>query len=123
MIIARITIALSLLTVSGVALAHGSTKPLHGGMLIMVDGETQIEAVRLPEGLDIYVSEEDQPHDASGLEGSATVKDACAKPQVLTPMNGNRLRAVGLVPAAGQAVLVTIVDKATGMKTFATFQY
>jgi hypothetical protein len=105
------------------ALAHGSTVPRHGGMLIMVDGETQVEAVPVPEGLDIYVSEEDQPHAASGLEGSVMVKDDPVGKTELRPMEANRLRAPGVVPKPGQAILVTVIDKATGIKTFATFQY
>jgi hypothetical protein len=33
------------------------------------------------------------------------------------------MRAPGVVPRPGQAILVTVIDKATGIKTFATFQY
>ena len=89
----------------------------------MVDGETQVEAVPVPEGLDIYVSEEDQPHEATGLEGNVMVKDAPASRTELQPMEANRLRAPGMVPKPGQALVVTIIDKATGLRTFATFQY
>jgi len=114
---------LSGVALPGVALAHGSTKPHHGGMLVMVDGEIQVEAVAVPEGLDIYVSEEDQPHAATGLEGSVVVKDAPATRTSLQPMDGNHLRAAGIAPVAGQTIVVTIIDKATGVRNFATFQY
>ena len=111
------------LALPAAAHAHGSSAPRHGGRLILVDGETQIEAVPVPDGLDIYVSEEDQPHEASGLEGNVTVKDAPASRTALKPMDANRLRAPGLVPRAGQAIVVSLIDKATGLRTFATFQY
>ena len=94
------------------ALAHGSTIPRHGGKLILVDGETQVEVVPVPEGLDIYVSEEDQPHEANGLEGNVVVKDDPASRTELQPMEANRLRAPGVVPKPGQALVVTIIDKA-----------
>lgn len=111
------------LAMPGAAMAHGSTKPHHGGMLVMVDGEVQVEAVPVPEGLDVYVSEEDQPHEATGLEGSVMVKDAPASRVDLKPMDANRLRAAGVAPVAGQTIVVTIIDKATGVRIFATFQY
>ncbi|MEP7221764.1 MAG: hypothetical protein ABI673_03740 [Novosphingobium sp.] len=113
----------ALVSLPSAALAHGSTQPHHGGTLVMVDGEVQVEAVRVPEGLDIYVSEEDQPHEATGLEGSVVVKDLPASRVALTPMDANRLRAAGMTPAAGQTIIVTITDKATGVRSFATFQY
>lgn len=118
-----ITIGLLVLALPAAVLAHGSTEPRHGGKLIMVDGETQVEAVPVPEGLDIYVSEEDQPHAATGLEGSVMVTDDPASKTELRPMEANRLRAPGVKPKLGQAILVTVIDKATGIKTFATFQY
>ena len=114
---------LVLLALPGIALAHGSTKPHHGGMLVMVDGEIQVEAVPVPEGLDIYVSEEDQPHEATGLEGSVMIKGAPTSRVDLKPMDTNRLRASGMAPVSGQTLVVTIIDKATGVRSFASFQY
>jgi hypothetical protein len=120
---AVLAISALVLALPAAALAHGSTKPRHGGVLIMVDGETQVEAVPVAEGLDIYVSEEDQPHEATGLEGHVVVKDDPASRTALQPMDANRLRAPGMVPKAGQALVVTLIDRATGLRTFATFQY
>jgi hypothetical protein len=91
---------------------------------MFVSGETQIEAVTTPDGLDVYVSEEDQPLAASGLSGNAIIKeDTSAGRVTLEPVDGNRLIAPGLVPAKGQSVVVTIIDKASGLRSFATYNY
>ena len=109
------------LAVPGTALAHGSTKPRHGGIMV-VTGETQIETLVTAGGLDIFVSEEDQPLKASGLSGNASVKGSAGRVE-LRAQDGNRLRASGLVPAPGQAVVVTVINNATGIRSFATYQF
>ncbi len=119
----RYAIALTALTLPAAAFAHGSTTPKHGGKMV-IDGETQVELAPAKDGgSDIFVSEEDVPHEATGLEGSAVIKDQPDSKVALVPAEANRLHAPGFAPAAGQAVVVTVIDKATGMKTFATFQY
>ncbi|MEO7657043.1 MAG: hypothetical protein ABIS25_06860 [Sphingomicrobium sp.] len=108
--------------ISGRAFAHGSTMSHHGGTMV-VTGETQIEAVNVSQGLEVYVSEEDIPHEATGLAGSAMIVDRPASRVELLAVDGNRMRAPGLVPVAGDQVIVTVIDQATGLKSFATYKY
>ena len=103
-------------------LAHGSASPSHGGIMV-VSGETQIETVRTPTGLDIYVSEEGLPLQAAGLAGHAIIKDGAGAPVALLPIEANRLQAPGVVPGPGQAVVVMIEQKANGLRSFATYQF
>ncbi|MFM2372773.1 MAG: hypothetical protein RIS85_2495 [Pseudomonadota bacterium] len=103
------------------AMAHGSTKPRHGGVT-QVSGEMVIELVRSAKGADVYVVEEDEPVAASGLDGKITVSAAGAKQSVpLVAGAGNRLSAPGLVVPAGAKVVVALVTKADGAKAFVTF--
>ena len=41
----------------------------------------------------------------------------------LQPLDGNRLRAPGFIPANGKVIVVTEINKATGPRSFATYQY
>ena len=101
--------------------AHGSMKPSHGGIVTM-SGEIMVELVRGPKGVDVYVSEEDEPIAASGLNAKLTVTAAGAKKDTpLVAGKGNRLSAPGLKVPAGAKVVVALVDKRDGAKTFATF--
>ena len=103
------------------AQAHGSMKPSHGGVVTM-SGEIMVELVRGPKGVDVYVSEEDEPIAASGLNAKLTVTAAGAKKDTpLVAGKGNRLSAPGLKVPAGAKVVVALVDKRGGAKTFATF--
>jgi len=103
-------------------LAHGNASPSHGGIMA-VSGETQIETVRTSAGLDIYVSEEGLPLQATGLAGHAMIKDGTGVPVTLQPVEGNRLQAPGFVPGPGQAVVVMVEQKANGLRSFATYQF
>ena len=115
--------ALATITVMpGAAFAHGNASPSHGGIMA-VSGETQIEAVRTPSGLDLYVSEEGLPLVAADLGGHASIKDAAGNPVTLTPQDGNRLQATGLSPQPGQSVMVMIEQKASALRSFATYQF
>jgi len=57
--------ALALAALPASAFAHGSMKPQHGG-LVHMSGETLIELVTGPKGVDVYLSEEDEPVPAAG---------------------------------------------------------
>lgn len=101
--------------------AHGSMKPSHGGIVTM-SGEIMVELVRGPKGVDVYVTEEDEPIAASGLTAKITVTAGGAKKDTpLSPQSDNRLTAAGLKIPAGAKVVVSLVDKRDGAKTFATF--
>jgi len=101
--------------------AHGSMKPSHGGIVTM-SGEIMVELVRGPKGVDVYVTEEDEPIAASGLTAKITVTaDGAKRDTPLSPQNDNRLTAAGLKIPVGAKVVVSLADKRDGDKTFATF--
>ncbi|MBB4611954.1 hypothetical protein [Novosphingobium taihuense] len=119
-IFAAIT-GLSLVAMPVCASAHGSMKPSHGGIVTM-SGETMVELVRGSKGVDVYVSEEDEPIAASGLNAKLTVTAAGEKKDApLVAQSGNKLSAAGLKVPTGAKVVVALIDKRDGAKTFATF--
>ncbi|WP_340265072.1 hypothetical protein [Sphingobium mellinum] len=113
--------ALALLALPSIAAAHGSMKPQHGG-LVQMSGETLVELVTTPKGVDVYVSEEDEPIPAAGFTGKLTQTAAGKKSgATLKAMGGNKLSAPGFKAAKGAKIVVALVDK-SGAKAFATFQ-
>jgi hypothetical protein len=112
---------LALVALPAAAIAHGSMKPLHGGLVTMT-GETVIELVRAPQGVDIYISEEDEPLAASGFTGKLIVTAGGAKKETaLVPKAGNKMTAPALKISAGAKVVVALTSKAGGAKTLASF--
>jgi hypothetical protein len=112
---------ISLAALPVVASAHGSTKPVHGGIVTM-SGETVVELVRAPKGVDIYLTEEDEPLAASGFAGKLIVTAAGAKNETaLVPQAHNKLTAPGLKIPAGAKVVVSLTAKGNGAKTLASF--
>lgn len=113
--------ALFLIAAPAMLQAHGSMKPQHGGMVQMT-GETMFELVAGPKGVDVYLSEEDEPLAAVGYTAKLIQTAAGAKTEaVLTPAGGNRLSAPGFKAAKDAKLVVALIDK-SGAKTFATFQ-
>lgn len=111
-----------LLAMPGVAYAHGSMKPQHGG-LVQMSGETLFELVRSPKGVEVYISEEDEPLPAADYTAKLTVTSAAGAKTTtaLTAAKANRFNAPGLKPQAGSRVVVLLIGKSNGAKTFATF--
>lgn len=113
--------AVALAAIPATAFAHGSMKPQHGG-LVQMSGETMIELVSGPKGVDVYLSEEDEPVAAAGYTAKLTQTAAGAKTEaVLKPAGANKLTAAGFKAAKGAKLVVALVDKG-GAKIFATFQ-
>lgn len=110
------------LALPAAALAHGSMIPMHGGQ-VAVDGEIQIEAVSTPAGLEVYVTEEGLDVPVADLTGRASIQTGSAAPTELEPVESSHLLAPGLVPTEGDAVLVMVVSRISGLRSFATFQY
>lgn len=103
------------------AFAHGSMKPMHGGK-VQMSGETLVEIVKGAKGVDIYISEEDEPLAAKDYTGKLIVTAGTQKTtNVLVITGANKFSAAGLKPAAGAKIVVSLVEKASGTKTFATF--
>lgn len=108
--------------VPGAAYAHGSMKPQHGGV-VQMSGETLFELVREPQGVAVYISEEDEPLASSDYDARIIVTSA-AGAKTTTPLvadTGNRFSAPALTLPAGAKVVVSLVDKGSGAKTFVTF--
>lgn len=117
--------ALALMTApfaaGGIAHAHGSMKPQHGG-IVQMTGETLIELVNGPKGVELYVSEDDEPIAASSMTAKLSIDAGAAKKDApLTPAGGNKFVGKGLKIAGGAKVTVTLVNNASKAKTFATF--
>lgn len=113
--------AIALMAAPAMLHAHGSMKPQHGGM-VQMSGETMMELVAGPKGVDVYLSEEDEPLTAAGFTAKLTQSAGGAKSEaVLKPAGGNRLSAPGFKTVKGAKLVVALVDK-SGAKIFATFQ-
>jgi hypothetical protein len=113
--------ALAIAALPAAALAHGSMKPQHGG-LVQMSGETLIELVTGPKGVDVYLTEEDEPVAAADYTAKLTQTAGGAKTEVaLRPAGANRLTAGGFKAAKGAKIVVALTDK-SGAKAFATFQ-
>lgn len=104
-----------------VAHAHGSMKPQHGG-LVQMSGETVIELVSTPKGVDVYLSEEDEPVVSANYSAKLVQTAGAVKSEaVLKPAGGNKMSAAGFKSVKGAKLVVALVDE-SGMKIFATFQ-
>ncbi|WP_242127807.1 hypothetical protein [Sphingobium sp. Sx8-8] len=113
--------ALALAALPATAFAHGSMKPQHGG-LVQMTGETMFELVTGPKGVDVYLSEEDEPIPAAAYTAKLTQSAGGAKTEAaLKPAGGNKLSAPGFKAVKGAKIVVALIDK-SGAKTFATFQ-
>lgn len=113
--------AIALMAAPAMLHAHGSMKPQHGG-LVQMTGETMIELVAGPKGVDVYLSEEDEPIAAAGFTAKLTQTAAGAKTEAaLRPAGANKLTAAGFKAARGAKLVVALIDK-SGAKSFATFQ-
>lgn len=105
----------------GAAHAHGSMKPQHGG-IVQMTGETLFELVTSPKGVELYVSEDDEPLASSSATAKLSIASGGAKKDApLTPAGGNKYVAKGLKVASGSKVTVTLVNNSTKAKSFATF--
>ncbi len=116
--------AAALFAMATPALAHGSAEPTHGGVVQMA-GETAVELVKTAQGLDVYFSDGHAEFPAASFDASMIVTPANGEKftVALKPASGNRLTAAGVKAGAGSKVVVSVVDKSTGAKSFATFRY
>jgi hypothetical protein len=113
---------LSLLWVlaSGVALGHGNTKPLHGGVMQMV-GEQTFELVAKPEGTELYVVDDGEDIDSSTMSAMMVVDAGGTKSEfVMLAAGGNKYVAKGAKLPSGAKVAVSLVA-ADQSKTTARF--
>ena len=112
----------ALAMVPGAALAHGSMKPSHGGV-VQMSGEIMVELVTKPKSLEIYVTEEDEAIPAAGFDGAliVTAADGAKSRTAMNAAGGNKFTAPGR-PPSGAKVVVSLTAKQGGAKTFVTFR-
>ncbi|WP_427969367.1 hypothetical protein [Altererythrobacter sp.] len=112
------------LGMSAPAIAHGSMEPSHGGV-VQMSGEILVELVKTSKGLDVYITEEDEPLNPADFDAQLIVTPPSGQKSTtaLKPAGGNRLTAAGLRPGGGTKVVVVLVNKSNSAKTFATFRY
>jgi len=104
-----------------VALAHGVTKPQHGGQ-VQMSGEAHFELVQDPQGVALYVLNEDEPVDAKAMTAKLHVSSGGKKAEVaMAASQGNRFFAEGLKLASGSTVAVQVIDNETKSRLGATF--
>ncbi|MEA1671980.1 hypothetical protein [Nitrospirillum sp. BR 11163] len=103
------------------ALAHGNTRPQHGGVVLMA-GETVFELVTKAGAVALYVTDDDEPVKATDMSGDMTIS-AGGKTQLvpLKPADGNRFDAPGATIPANARVAVQVKDKATQTSLGTTF--
>ncbi|TWB67606.1 hypothetical protein FBZ87_11435 [Nitrospirillum amazonense] len=103
------------------ALAHGNTKPQHGGVVLMA-GETVFELVNKAGAVALYVTDDDEPVAATAMTGQISITTG-GKTQVvaLKPADGNRFDAPGATIPAKSQVAVQVVDTATKTSLGTTF--
>jgi hypothetical protein len=113
-------LGLVLLLAQGVALGHGNTKPLHGGVVRMV-GEKSFELVTKPEGAELYVVDDGEDVDSANMSAMLTVDAAGMKSEVvMLAAGGNKFVAKGAKIPSGAKVVVMLVA-ADQSKTTARF--
>lgn len=103
------------------AMGHGFTKPQHGGV-VQMNGETMFELVAQPAGVSLYVIDEDDPVNASGMTAKLSVTAKGKRTETaMTPMKGNQFFAKGLKLPKGANVGVQVIDRASGARYGTTF--
>lgn len=103
------------------ALAHGSTKPQHGGV-VQMNGETLFELVRAPTGVSLYVIDEDEPVAASSMTARLSVTVGGQRRDVaMVAGRGNQFIARGLTLPRGASVGVQVINRASQARYGTTF--
>ncbi len=100
--------AASLGAVSPLALAHGDTKPMHGG-IVQVVADMHYELVPLKDGAALFVIDHGKPVDATKMSGKLTVLNGTRKSEAeLRPAGGNKLEAGSVTLAPGAKVVASL---------------
>ena len=116
-------VAVAALGLPSASLAHGSTKPQHGGV-VQMSGETVVELVYGPAGVALYVKEDDEDVDSADMTATLTITTvAGAKSDVqLKPAGGNKFEAKGVMVPAGSKVGIMLIDNVTQARSSVTFE-
>jgi len=117
---AAFALALSTL-VATPAIAHGFTKPQHGG-IVTTSGETVFELVAKPAGTQLYVIDDDEPVNAVSMTATLSTEiGGGLKTVALKPAAGNRFDGPALKLKPGAKVAVMVIDKASKARLGGTF--
>ncbi|MDK2593941.1 hypothetical protein [Pseudoalteromonas obscura] len=104
-----ILLALKALVFAPSANAHGSTQPLHGGV-VKVEHEMVFELVREEAATSLYLRDHGKPYPAAKVTGSVTVlADGKKFDAILTSAGDNKLTAAVSIPD-GAKVLVKVKE-------------
>jgi hypothetical protein len=99
------------LALNTAAEAHGSSKPVHGGITQMV-GETSFELVALADKAEVYLVEEGEDIPSAGMTGKLTITVNGVKSEAaLAAADGNKLEAKGVKIPGGAKVAVQVIRK------------
>jgi len=105
---AAVLAGLLLALTPGAALAHGAADPQYGGTVATAN-DLSFELVSGADGATIYVSDHDQPYDATGLSGKLTVLSGTEKTEApIAPIGENKLEAKGIAVPDGAKSVATL---------------
>ncbi len=106
-LISVVSLALSCLYIN-TALAHGIAKPLHGGIVQMVN-DISFELVAQPDGATIYLMDHDKPMASKGITGKLTVLQGSNKIEAdIKEAADNTLRVMGVKLGKGDKLVAAL---------------
>ena len=106
-LISALSLALSCLNMN-TALAHGAAKPLHGGIVQMVN-DIGFELVAQPDGATIYLMDHDKPMASKGITGKLTVLQGSNKIEAdIKEAGDNTLRVLGVKLGKGDKLVAAL---------------
>jgi hypothetical protein len=93
------------------AMAHGSTKPKHGGV-VATASDLGFELVSTPNGAVLYIDDHGKPVAPTGMTGKLTVLQGAEKSEADLAVAGDKLEAKGVKLAAGAKVVAALTTPA-----------
>jgi hypothetical protein len=94
-----------------VAMAHGSAKARHGGVVAMAS-DLGFELVGTPTGAAIYIEDHGKPMAPTGLKGKLTVLNGTERSEAELVVAGDKLEARGVRLSPGAKVVAALVTPA-----------
>ena len=106
-LISALSLAVSCLYMN-TALAHGTAKPLHGGIVQMVN-DIGFELVAQPDGATLYLMDHDKPMASKGITGKLTVLQGSNKIEAdIKEAGDNTLRVLGVKLGKGDKLVAAL---------------
>jgi len=103
------SLAISCLSMNPV-LAHGDAKPLHGGIVQLVN-DLSFELVAQADGATIYLMDHDKPMASKGITGKLTVLQGTKKSEADIKEGGdNTLRVMGVNLGKGDKLVAALTN-------------